>query len=102
MRLAVGVLVIAATLAPDVGAEPSAVRVTTDSQEYCTGLAQRFATLPRAEEEPARTLAADGQRLCSSGHVRTGVAKLRRALRAAMTGPSTQTSQVMQSPDSGR
>lgn len=74
-----------ATLAPDVAAESSPVRVTTDTYEYCSVLAQRLAALPQSREEPARSLGEDGQRLCSSGHVRTGVAKLRRALRAAQS-----------------
>lgn len=68
-----------------VGAEPLA-RITTDSQDYCVELADRLARLPGAHDEPARSLAADGLRLCDSGHARTGVAKLRRALRAARLG----------------
>ncbi len=48
------------------------VRVTTDSSAYCTELAVR--------------LAKQGQRLCESGHVRSGIAKLRRALRATQAG----------------
>jgi hypothetical protein len=59
------------------------VRVTTDSAGYCASLAARLAPLPAAAQEPARSLAAEGRRLCDAGHVRTGIAKLRRALRAA-------------------
>jgi hypothetical protein len=59
------------------------VRVTTDSVEYCAALAARLALLPAGAQEPARSLAIEGQRLCQAGHVRTGIAKLRRALRAA-------------------
>ncbi|HEY4250743.1 MAG TPA: hypothetical protein VGM87_06070 [Roseomonas sp.] len=69
--------------APGLSAEPQNVRVTTDSVEYCGTLAQRVAALPGGGTEPARSLAEDGLRLCDTGHVRTGVAKLRRALRAA-------------------
>jgi hypothetical protein len=64
------------------GAEPVA-RVTTDSPDYCRELVQRLAPLPGAGKEPARSLAEDGIRLCESGHPRSGVARLRRAIRAA-------------------
>ncbi|WP_132291379.1 hypothetical protein [Roseicella aquatilis] len=63
-------------------AEPNA-RVTSDTVEYCTSLATRFAALPLAQQASSRTLAAEGERLCGNGHVRTGIAKLRRAVRAA-------------------
>lgn len=85
MRNAAGILLMIAAVSHGVGAEPSPVRVTTDTLEYCGALAQRLQSLPTAREEPALTLGADGQRLCASGHVRTGVAKLRRALRAAQS-----------------
>lgn len=62
-------------------------RVTTDTAEYCATLAARVVGLPGAGFEPSRSLAAEGVRLCGSGHVRVGVAKLRRALRAAGVGP---------------
>ncbi len=62
------------------------VRVTTDSSAYCTELAVRLAKQPRSDAEPAKSLAAEGQRLCESGHVRSGIAKLRRALRATQAG----------------
>lgn len=81
MALALGVVLRAGP--PGLSAEPQSVRVTTDSAEYCGSLAQRVAALPGGAVEPARSLAADGLRLCDSGHIRTGVAKLRRALRAA-------------------
>jgi hypothetical protein len=64
------------------GAEPMA-RITTDSPDYCRELALRLAPLPGAHKEPARSLAEDGLRLCDAGHPRTGVARLRRAIRAA-------------------
>ncbi len=44
---------------------------------------ERLAPLPGARKEPARSLAEDGLRLCETGHPRTGVARLRRAIRAA-------------------
>lgn len=59
------------------------LRVTTDSSAYCGELALRLSAQPQAALEPVRSLAEEGQRLCETGHVRTGIAKLRRALRAA-------------------
>jgi hypothetical protein len=61
------------------------LRVTTDSSAYCEELLVRVASQPGARQEPVRTLAEEGQRLCDTGHVRTGIAKLRRALRAAQS-----------------
>jgi hypothetical protein len=58
------------------------LRVTTDTPEYCGFLAARLSTQGSADQQ-ARALAAEGLRLCDSGHIRTGIAKLRRALRAA-------------------
>jgi hypothetical protein len=69
-----------------VAATEHPVRVTTDSSAYCQQLSARLADAPRSAEEPARSLAEEGQRLCQTGHVRTGIAKLRRALRAAQPG----------------
>ena len=74
------------TLLVSTAAEPSP-RVTTDTVEYCSSLVARLAGLPAAKEEPSRSLAAEGERLCGSGHVRTGIAKLRRAVRAAQASP---------------
>ena len=59
------------------------VTVTTDTQEYCSILGARLSVLPEAQLEPARSIGADGRRLCESGHVRAGVARLRSALRLA-------------------
>jgi hypothetical protein len=59
------------------------VQVTTDSVDYCRALGGRLATRPAAGQEPALSLGKEGRRLCDSGHVRTGIAKLRRAMRAA-------------------
>jgi hypothetical protein len=70
--------------APDLmaGGEPIP-RVTTDSREYCVELADRLLGLPGADDDAVQRLATDGLRLCNNGHPRTGVAKLRRAIRAA-------------------
>lgn len=90
----VGLVLVMSAFAPGLRAEPTPVRVTTDTTEYCETLTRRLAAMPQAEQEPARSLAEEGQRLCQNGHVRTGVAKLRRALRAAQNPGSTQTSQA--------
>lgn len=69
-------------LACSAAAEPGP-RITTDTIEYCGSLAARLAAMPAARTEPSRSLTAQGVKLCGDGHVRTGVAKLRRAMRAA-------------------
>jgi hypothetical protein len=79
-------MALALVLAVPAVAEPGP-RVTTDTAEYCGNLAARLASLPAAEREPSRTLAVEGRRLCDTGHVRTGIAKLRRAVRAAQASP---------------
>lgn len=61
------------------------VRVTTDSGAYCQELLVRVASQPNPGSD-IRSLAEEGQRLCETGHVRTGIAKLRRALRATQSG----------------
>ncbi|CAH0225978.1 hypothetical protein ROS9278_02530 [Roseomonas sp. CECT 9278] len=81
LRLPILALVVAAPVFAT-GAEPVA-RVTTDSPDYCRELAQRLAPMPGARTEPARSLAEDGLRLCENGNPRSGVARLRRAIRAA-------------------
>jgi hypothetical protein len=60
-----------------------ALRTLPQDMNYCRELTARLAPLPAAGRDPARSLAEEGIRLCHEGHVRTGVAKLRRALRAA-------------------
>jgi hypothetical protein len=50
---------------------------------YCRELAARLASQPEAGREPAQSLGAEGIELCRQGYVRTGVAKLRRAVKAA-------------------
>ena len=74
-------------LAMSASAEPGP-RVTTDTIEYCGSLAARLAGMPAATQEPSRSLAAEGVRLCGNGHVRVGIAKLRRAVRAAQASTS--------------
>ncbi|WP_149540519.1 hypothetical protein [Siccirubricoccus phaeus] len=88
MRQPLAALLLTHLLALPVAAEPGP-RVTTDTVEYCGSLAARLASLPAAEREPSRSLGAEGKRLCDTGHVRTGIAKLRRAMRAAQAAPAT-------------
>jgi hypothetical protein len=59
------------------------VRTLPQGREYCAELSARLAPLPGAAREPARRLAEEGMAMCRQGHVRTGVARLRRALRIA-------------------
>lgn len=69
------------------GMVESGPRVTSDTIEYCGSLAERVAALPPAAVEPYRSLAAEGVRLCRNGHVRTGIAKLRRVMKATQAAP---------------
>jgi hypothetical protein len=86
MRLALPLLLLMTGSA--IGTETNApARLTTDSAEYCDELAQRLDRLPHGEEGAARTLGDEGRRLCADGHVRTGIARLRRAIRAAQADP---------------
>jgi hypothetical protein len=80
-------LLVVALLAGGVAQAEPLLRVTTDSIAYCDHLATRLNVFPTASQEPARSLAEDGMRLCGNGHVRTGIAKLRRALRVAQGLP---------------
>lgn len=64
-------------------AQADVLRTNTDSPQYCGELVTRISLLPRPLPEPVSTLAREGQNLCDQGQVRLGVAKLRRALRAA-------------------
>ena len=73
------------TSAASPAAEP-APRVIDDTPEYCRSLAGRLAMQPAARLEPSRSLGEQGVKLCGEGHVRTGITKLRRAMRAAQ-GP---------------
>jgi hypothetical protein len=62
---------------------PYSARVTTDSAEYCAHLLARIGHARARAEEPehrADVLAAEGRRMCAAGHIRPGIARLRRAL----------------------
>jgi hypothetical protein len=83
LRSGFSLLLLMATPIDSVAAKDHPVRVTTDSVAYCRELAERVASHPAATADEVRSLAAEGQALCDTGYVRTGIAKLRRALRAA-------------------
>ena len=90
--------VLVLSLAGPAAAQP-APRVTTDTPEYCGSLAARIAATPAASREPSRSLAEEGVALCGKGHVRTGIAKLRRALRAAQASATPAASRTAQAQD---
>ncbi len=70
------------TSAASPAAEP-VPHVIDDTPEFCRSLAGRWAALPAARLEPSRSLGEQGVKMCGEGRLRIGVAKLRRALRAA-------------------
>jgi len=84
VSLSMPVLVLAIAVA---AAYEGAPRVTSDSPEYCSSLAARVAVMPAARREPSKSLAAEGVKLCGSGYPRAGIAKLRRAVKAAQVEP---------------
>lgn len=80
-------LVVIVVLTGAAGPASEAIpRVIDDTPEYCRSLAKRLAELPAARVEPSRSLSEEGVKLCDEGHLRTGITKLRRALRAAQDG----------------
>ena len=83
MRRPFHLLVIAAVTSAAGPTAESMPRILDATPEYCHSLAGRLATLPAARLEPSRSLGEQGVKLCGEGHLRIGVAKLRRALRAA-------------------
>lgn len=85
LRLVVIALLTSAA-SPAVEAVP---RILDATPEYCRSLAGRLAALPAARAEPSRSLGEEGVKLCGDGYVRTGVTKLRRALRAAQARDSS-------------
>ncbi len=71
-------------LAPALAEAEQPLRVTTDNGAYCQVLLERIAAAPSITHGNAAQLVQEGRQLCSAGHPRTGIAKLRRALRVAM------------------
>ena len=83
MRRSLPLVVIAVLTSAAGPAAESVPRILDATPEYCRSLAGRLAALPAERAEPYRALGEEGAKLCGDGHVRTGVTKLRRALRAA-------------------
>jgi hypothetical protein len=67
-------------------AQQAAPRLISDSPEYCAELAGRFAALGSDAPAHLRLLADEGRQLCAEGQTRSGIAKLRRALKEAQRG----------------
>jgi len=62
-----------------------ATRVTSDSPEFCAQLADMLRQEERAHQpapvpEEVRVLEQEGTKMCSEGHVRPGILRIRRAL----------------------
>ena len=64
-------------------AQQATPRLISDSPEYCAELAGRFAALSPEAPVHLRLLADEGRQLCAEGQARSGIAKLRRALKEA-------------------
>lgn len=73
-------------LALPIRAEQPVPRLISDSVEFCTELSERFAALGTEPSTHARFLAQEGRKLCAEGQTRSGIAKLRRALKEAQRG----------------
>jgi hypothetical protein len=64
------------------------MELTTDTQEYCTTLANRlsgmihYAAVPPPRE--VSILSSEGQRMCALGQIRPGIMRLRKALTLMM------------------
>ena len=67
-------------------AQRPAPRLISDSPEYCAELSGRFAVLEIEAPVHLRVLADEGRQLCAEGQTRSGIAKLRRALKEAQRG----------------
>ena len=73
-------------LPPVALAQQAAPRLISDSPEYCAELAGRFGALGAETPVHLRVLADEGRQLCAEGQTRSGIAKLRRALKEAQRG----------------
>ena len=61
------------------GVDQDPMTVTTDTSEYCLGLADRMDTEGDMPAH-ARVLWRSGRSMCENGHVRGGLLRLRRAM----------------------
>lgn len=68
------------------GAQPAPPRLISESPEYCAELTGRFGALGAETPAHLRVLADEGRQLCAEGQTRSGIAKLRRALKEAQRG----------------
>ncbi|AOX20621.1 hypothetical protein [Kozakia baliensis] len=87
--------VTAEAMAADIGmaenfSENKPVIVTSDSSDYCRNLRDKVDDAIKAAPEhthaqidQTQTLKKDGTALCDAGHIRPGIAQLRRALKLA-------------------
>lgn len=75
------------TLATPVWAQPVPHRIPPpDSDAYCQSLLTRISTAQvHGHAEMVSQLTLEGEQLCANGQSRRGIAKLRRALRIALT-----------------
>jgi hypothetical protein len=75
-------IVLSAALVACLGGGPPSddpMTVTTDTPEYCLGLAGRMDSQGPMTPN-ARVLWERGRTLCEHGHIRSGLARLRRAM----------------------
>ncbi len=77
-------LLLAILLGPRLAEAEPPTRVTTDNTAYCQVLLERISLVPASTQATPAQLAEEGRQLCGNGHPRTGIAKLRRALRLAL------------------
>jgi hypothetical protein len=90
-RLVLATAILTSAASP--AAEPVA-RIIDDTPEYCRSLAGRWAAIPSARLEPSRSLGEQGVKMCGEGRLRIGVAKLRRAMRAARTPQAPESAET--------
>ena len=64
-------------------AQQAAPRLISGSPEYCAELSGRFSAMEIDAPAHLRALAREGRQLCAEGQTRSGIAKLRRALKEA-------------------
>lgn len=67
-------------------AQQAAPRLISGEPEYCAELAGRFGALGPDAPAHLRLLADEGRQLCAEGQTRSGIAKLRRAIKEAQRG----------------
>ncbi len=81
LAISLGIAALAASTR--VGAQSSALEVTSDTPEYCLRLLDRLSDRVRTAPAPAphevTDLSSEGQRMCDQGQIRGGIMRLRRA-----------------------